>query len=448
MQTTASAPSLSVDNIIEKLPVSRAHIVGTLICALGFMFDSFDTYIISYAMPVIIKDWGLDPVIAGTLNSAGVWGMVFGGVICGPITDRIGRRKGLIFTILGFSLITGFAAISTNVTQLLLIRFTSGLCLGGMIPCAAAFISELVNSKDRGRITSLLPTLWPLGMFVAAITSLLYVPNFGWRGLFVIGAMPAILAVFVFRHIQESPRWLANTGKIKEAGEVLKHLGASDEDVSRLAAPVSTEKQVGIPISTLFKPPYRKRMILTCGYYFFSYFGYYGFLLWLPTILSTVYGMSLTKTFTYTVMTGAMALLGRIFALYTIERFGRRQLFIVGFGVAGFVAMSFCFLKNPDYLLYLLCIVVFFYEQGVQGTVAYTPELYPSSVRTTASGVSAGFGRASGALSAVVFGYFMKQGWYDGIYITMAVMFWLAALLVVFLGIETKGKTLEQLGAA
>jgi putative MFS transporter len=256
------------------------------------------------------------------------------------------------------------------------------------------------------------------------------------------------MAVFVFRYIRESPRWLANTGQKDKAGDVLKYLGASDEDVSRLSVPATAEKQVGVPISTLFKPPYRRRMVLTCGYYFFSYFGYYGFLLWLPTILATVYGLSLTKTFTYTIVTGAVALLGRVFSLYTIERFGRRQLFIVGFGVAGFVAMAFCFLNDPDYLLYLLCVVVFFYEQGVQGTIVYTPELYPSSVRTTAAGVSGGFGRASGAFSSVVFGFFMASQWYDGIYITMAIMFWLAALIVLFLGEETKGKTLEELNAA
>ena len=448
MQPQSPQNGLTVDNIIEKLPISRAHIVGTLICALGFMFDSFDTYIISYAMPVIIKEWQLDAVTAGTINAAGIWGMVFGGVVCGPLTDRIGRRMGLIVTILGFSLITGLAAFSSSVTQLIAIRFTSGLALGGMIPCAAALISELVNSRHRGRMTALLPTLWPTGMFLAAMISLAYVPNYGWRGLFLIGALPALLAVFVFRSMNESPRWLMDTGQPEKAKAVLRRLGAQEEDLERLETPQTTEKRVGIPISTLFKPPYRKRMVLTCGYYFFSYFGYYGFLLWLPTILASVYGMSLTKTFTYTVMTGAMAIAGRLCALYTIERFGRRQLFLVGFGVAGFVAILFCFLKDPTYLLALLCTVVFFYEQGVQGTVAYTPELYPSTVRTTASGVSAGFGRISGALSSIIFGYFMSVGWYNGIYITMAIMFWIAALLVFFLGIETKGKTLEELGAA
>jgi MFS family permease len=178
MQNNIQKPSLTVNDIIEKLPVTRAHVVGTIICALGFMFDSFDTYIISYAMPLIIKEWGLDPVLAGAVNSAGIWGMVFGGVVCGPLTDRIGRRLGLIVTILGFSLVTGFAAFSTGATQLMAVRFVSGLCLGGMIPCASAFISELVNAKDRGRMTALLPTLWPMGMFIAAIVSRLYVPNF------------------------------------------------------------------------------------------------------------------------------------------------------------------------------------------------------------------------------------------------------------------------------
>lgn len=232
MKHVKAPGSLTVDNIIEKLPTSKNHFIAVMICALGFMFDSFDTYIIAYAMPLISKEWGLDPVVMGTLNSAGIWGMVFGGVVCGPFTDRVGRRLGLICTILGFSLITGLAALSTGVTQLLIIRFVGGLCLGGMVPCAAALISEIVNSRDRGRVTSLLPTLWPLGMFVAAVTALIYVPTFnGWRGLFFIGALPAVLAFFAIRHVCESPRWLMHTGKPEQAKKILSWLGAPQKDL-------------------------------------------------------------------------------------------------------------------------------------------------------------------------------------------------------------------------
>jgi putative MFS transporter len=435
----------TVSNVIERLSLSSKHYFIVVIAALGFMFDSFDTYIVSYAMPSIIREWQITPVVNGMLTSAGIWGMFLGAVIWGPITDRFGRKVGFIGTVMGFSLLTGLIALTENVYQFGILRFVTGMCLGGMIPVNTALVSEYVAAQYRGRFVSILTVLWPFGLLVAALVGLSLVTTYGWRVLFYVGVLPAFITIFVAWKVPESPRWLISQGRVEEAKQVLKILGAKEEDVVNLENEKAAEQ---VPIWALLRAPYLKRFILTAGYYFFAYFGYYGFVLWLPTILSTVYGLSLAKTFSFTFFVAIAAILGRMTAFYTIEKFGRKQLFYVGFGLGGAAALVFGLIKDPSYLMIGACILSFLYEQGVAGTVVWTAELYPSKVRATATCWSTGAGRLSSAASPIVFGYFMANQMYYGIYITMALFFWIAVALVYFLGIETKGKSLEDIGAA
>lgn len=436
----------TVDNVIEQLPITKTHIFVVLAAALGFMFDSFDTYIVSYAMPSIIKEWEISPVVNGILQSTGLWGMFLGAILWGPITDKYGRKVGFIGTLLGFSILTGLTALTTDVYQFGIMRFLTGLCLGGMIPVDTALTSEYISTKYRGRFTSMLTVLWPVGMLLAAILSLNYVTVYGWRFLFIVGVVPAILSFLIRWKVPESPRWLSSKGRLHETIAVLKQLGAKDEDVKDVTLLPSTQGATGV--RALFQPQYLKRFMLTAGYYFFSYFGYYGFLLWLPSILSTVYGLTLSKTFTYTLFVAIAAILGRATAFWTIERFGRKQLFYIGFGLGGVAALVFGVIDDPLLLVWGACILSFLYEQGVAGTVVYTSELYPSHIRATATSWSTGAGRVSAAVSPIVFGYFMKIHFYFGIFLTMAIFFWIAVALVHFMGPETKGKSLEEIGAA
>ena len=437
--------AVTVGSIVEKLPLKSVHYIIIFTAALGFMFDSFDTYIASYAMPSIVREWKLDAIMLGTLASANFWGMLFGAVAWGPITDRYGRKVGFIGTVLGFSLLSGMTIFSTGIGQFLVYRFITGMCLGGMIPVDTALVSEFTSAKYRGRFVAVLTVLWPFGLLAAALSSLWLVPSYGWRVLFILGVLPAILTFFIRWKVPESPRWLAIKGRKKEAGNVLKQLGATDDDVRDLGDEQIAEK---VPVTVLLQPVYRRRFILTAGYYFFSYFGYYGFVLWLPSILAVVFKVALVKTFTYTLMAAIAAILGRVTAFYTIEKFGRKQLFYVGFGLGGVAALCFGLIKDPAYLVWGACILAFLYEQGVAGTVVWTAELYPSKVRATATCWSTGAGRISAAVSPIIFGYFVANKMYYGVYVTMALFFWVACGLVYWLGIETKGRSLEDVGAA
>jgi MFS transporter, putative metabolite:H+ symporter len=442
---TGIAVRPTVSSVIERLQLSRTHINILIIAALGVAFDSFDTYIVSYAMPSITAEWKLDPIATGVLASAGIWGMFLGAIIWGPLADQFGRKAGFSGTILGFAALSGLTALAGNVYQFGILRFVTGMCLGGMIPISTALVSEYMGTRARGRCVAFITTVWPLGLLVAAGCALALVPLYGWRVLFIMGVIPASLTLLIRRQMPESPRWLSSKGRLREAVSVLQILGASDDDVRSIGADEFEEK---VPFIVLIQSAYLKRFILTAGYYFFAYFGYYGFVLWLPSILATVYHLSLVTTFTYTLLVAIAALAGRVTGLYTVEKFGRKQLFYVGFGLGGVAALVFGTITNARLLVWGACILSFLYEQGVAGTVVWTAELYPSRVRATAVSWSTSAGRVSAAVSPVVFGWFVKNHMYYDIYVTMAAMFWVAVALAFFLGVETKGKSLQELGAA
>jgi putative MFS transporter len=440
---TVSRPTVSA--IIEKLPLSKTHYMLAIAAALGYTFDAFDTYIVSFAMPSIVREWKLTPVFNGMLASAGMWGMFIGAMMWGPIIDKLGRKFGFAGTVLGFSVLSGITAFATNTTQFIVYRFISGLCLGGMLPVVSALLAEYVAAKHRGRVVAIPPVFWPVGLFAAAIASFVLVPVYGWRSLFLVGVVPAFLAFFVIRKFPESPRWLATKGKNEQAAAVLVRLGASQDEVRELGTEEATQK---VPLSVLLHAPYLKRFILTTSVLFFGFFGYYGFVLWLPSILAVEFKLSLVKTFTYTILVGVFAILGKVMAFFTIDKFGRKQLFYFGYGLAGLASLIFGVLRDPMHLLIGACALSFLLEEAAAGCVVLPTELFPSQVRGTANSWTSASGKLASALSPLVFGFFMARHMYYGIFVTMAVFFWVACIMVLTLGVETKGRALHDVGAS
>src|SRR5215472_7493411 len=265
MSKTAESAA-TVGSIIETLPLTSTHYAILVIAALGVAFDSFDTYIVSYAMPSITAEWKLDAVITGALASTGIWGMFLGAILWGPLADRVGWRVAFAGTIFGFAALSGFTAYSRNVYEFGVLRFVTGTCLGGMIPISTALVSEYMGTAQRGRAVAFITTVWPLGLLAAAGCSLWLVPQHGWRILFLLGVIPALLVVGIRRKLPESPRWLSSKGKLDEAAVVLQRLGASASSLRSLG---EDDEQKRASFLFLLRSEYLKRFALTAGYYFF-----------------------------------------------------------------------------------------------------------------------------------------------------------------------------------
>ena len=209
---------------LEALPVGSYHYKLLIIIGLGWLFDSMDTGLIAFVLPVLAKEWSLSPAQVGWIGSIGLIGMALGAVLAGSLADRIGRKKVFTITVLLYSLSTGMCALSWSYESLLFFRFLVGFGLGGELPVAATLMSEYAPAHLRGRFIVLLESFWGLGWLVAACVAYLLIPKFGWQIAFIIGTLPALYVFLLRLHMPESVRFLISHKRIDEAKSIILNL--------------------------------------------------------------------------------------------------------------------------------------------------------------------------------------------------------------------------------
>src|SRR5262252_4685232 len=219
----------SVDDIVarlERLPASWWQVKARIIVGTATFFDAFDALAIASVLPVIVPAWKLSPQQIGFLISAGFAGQLLGALLFGWIAERFGRMTAMIWSIALFAAMSLVCAFAWDYGSLVAFRAIQGIGLGGEVPVAAVFISELARAQGRGRFVLLYELVFPVGLVAAAHVGLWVVPRFGWQYRFVVGAVPALLALVLRSLLPESPRWLAVRGRHVEAEAAMARIEA------------------------------------------------------------------------------------------------------------------------------------------------------------------------------------------------------------------------------
>jgi len=437
-----------IGRAIDRTPLTKAMLFIIIVAAAGFFFDSFDIVVVSYAMPSIAREFMLGPKQLGVIGSAALAGMAIGSWTWGWVADRWGRKLVFAATVLTFSLFTGLAGLAWSLGLLLGARFLTGLGLGGMIPIDSALVTEFAPARIRGRVGAALPLSWPIGIFAAAGAGLLVVPTIGWRWLFALGALPALLAYIIRRRVPESPRWLAAHGRTEEARASLHYVGVTEahlqqaaHDAAAAPAPPAVREA---RFADLFRSGYARRVVQTWSMWFLSNAGGYAFAVWLPTIYASIYHIQLTRTLVYTFIVAGTSVIGRIVAFSLVDRVGRKPLIVTGFLVAGGAALLFTQATTPTMLLLVAMSFAFFNDIGALGMTVYTPEVFPLRVRGIATAAAMGIGRVGGMVSPLVIGVLLSVGSVVSVWFLLAALQAAAALLSLWLAQETRGRNLEM----
>jgi MFS transporter, putative metabolite:H+ symporter len=221
MQHALPLSEQSIAARIERLPYSRWHIRVTIFLGVAIFFDSFDSLAIAYVLPVIVPAWHIAPAKIGGLISIANLGQAVGAFCFGWVAEKIGRLPAARITIAIYAVMSFACAFTQNYDQLFWARFVEGIGLGGEIPVASTYISEILRAQRRGGSFLAYQMIFPIGLLGAGIAGAAVVPRFGWQWMFIIGAVPAVLALFLRRYCPESPRWLASRGRLREADEVM-----------------------------------------------------------------------------------------------------------------------------------------------------------------------------------------------------------------------------------
>jgi len=443
-----------IGRAIDNLNLTGALKFIIAVAAAGFLFDSFDITIVAYALPQIRQEFGLSPQQVGLAGSAALAGMGLGSWCWGWVADRWGRRVVFAATVLTFSLFTGLAGLSMSLGMLVGARFLTGLGLGGMVPIDAALVAEYSPARIRGRVSAMLPLCWPMGYFCAAGAALLLVPHAGWRWLFAIGVLPALLAFVIRRKVPESPRWLAARGREEEARASLAYIGVSENDLEQARRDVAlAPPRQPVPDASfrdLFTAAYARRVIHTWLLWFAANFAGTGFSVWLPTIYSTYYHIELTRTLFYTFIVAGTQVVARACAVGLIDVLGRKTLIILGYGIAGFAALAFTQATTETSLLLTAMVYAYFQDTGSLAMTVYTPEVYPVGIRGKGAALAMGWGRFGGMTSPLIAGVLIGAGSLMLVWCIIAGAMFLAAGVTLALAYETRGnlETVSHRGLA
>lgn len=336
MTVVSNPPTVaSIAARLERLPTSRWHVkVRTFIGVVTF-FEAFDQLLIATALPVLIREWGLSTGQVTLAITSGSVGMLVGALAAGWLADRVGRVRMVMCGVLVTGLTSLAIVFAPGFAWLVVLRFVQGLGIGGEVPVAATYVSEITKARHRGRFVLLYELFFPAGLLMATVVAAWVVPNWGWRAMFAIGAAPALLMVFLQRRVPESPRWLAAKGRLPEADEVLTKIEA---EVSRTKGelpppapdPVAVDGRPRSTLADLFTGIYLRRTIVVSALWFFGYFVNYGITAWLPTLYTSVFGLDLDTALKYNLCTNAVGFLGCVVAALTIDQIGRRVALTAG----------------------------------------------------------------------------------------------------------------------
>lgn len=445
----------AIGDVIDNLPLSRKYYVALAATMLAFMFDAFDTQIMALALPSVLDEWNLSPFVGGLIGSSALWGMAVGALTFGFLSDIYGRRMVMIITVLGIGVLTGLSALSTSFEMLMAFRFLSGVFMGAMIPIDLAYIAEIAPKRRRGLLMASLGLTWPIGTILAALAAGALIPTVGWRWLFVVGIIPAFIALYIRRQVPESPRWLAKKGRHAEAVIAAQRLGArisSVDDIDTSSGSDANEKRGALKsFEILFKPLYARRT-LGASLAFFLYQGAtYGWSVWVPSILITVLGYPLQSAIGAVILIYTVSIGGRLFFTLTADKLPRRLAFIMAYAVMAIAALTMSSLLGlgaESGWIFLLVMLVYQFALDTNPLQVWVAELFPTEVRGLASSFASTVGRIGAATAPIIFGGLMGAGLTNWVFYLIAGMCILSILVAVFvLKTETAGRSLADVGA-
>ena len=432
---------------IQRLPIGQFHYMLLCIIGLGWMFDAMDTGLISFILAKMAEDWQMTATEKGWVVSIGFVGMAIGAVFSGGLADKIGRKTVFAATLVIYSLATAACAFAPNLTWLLVFRFVVGLGLGGQLPVAVTLVSEYIPAHVRGRFIVLLESFWGLGWLCAALIAYFVIPKFDWHAAFLVGGLPALYAIIIWKYVPESVPYLINRGRVEEAHALVKKIEAKcGVEVLEIFQAKAVSEKNHVSFSQLWSGVFARRTIMLWLIWFGIVYSYYGIFTWLPSLL-VKQGYTIVQSFEYVLIMILAQLPGYIVAAWLVEKLGRKATLA---GFIGMCAVSAYFFGQSDSVNEIMlwgCLLSFF-NLGAWGVLyTYTPEQYPTNIRAFGSGWAAAIGRIGGIAAplAVTHLMVMPQG-FSYVFMMFTGVLIAVALVILILGEETKGKSLESIG--
>ena len=427
----------------EQTPKTRRFLRRmTLTTAWGEGLDGYDLGVLSVVLPLLIVDLGASPVWAGLIGASSLVGIFFGAPIVGYLTDRFGRRRLFLIDMMAFVVLNLLQGVVTEPWQLFVIRLLLGVAIGAEYAIGAAMLAEFAPTHGRGRRLSKLLVYWYAGYLASVVIAyvLVDVAGLSWRWVLITGALPALVVLLMRAGLPESPRWLIQHGRADEARRIISdHLGG---DAYYNSEEYGQDKMEA-GWRQLFGPVLRRRTIFVCVFWACLVAPYFAIFTFAPQVFAA---LQLADPRASTIAANAVALVGAVVGMLTIERMGRRRQLIGPFWIMAAALLVVGLWSGAPAVVIVACFALFSFFNAMAGnlTAVYPIEIFPTAVRSSGVGVTAAFSRIGAAIGTFLLPVGIATIGVGASMVIAAALCVIGAVVSQIMAPETTGQTLTR----
>jgi len=435
--------AISVGARLDRLPVTRLHRKVFNLIGVGMFFEGFDIYIAASVLGATYKTGFSSLTQNGLFISMTFVGMTLGALLTGFLGDRYGRQFTYQLNLLVFGAASLASAVAPNMTTLIALRFLMGLGLGAEVVVGYSMMAEFFPARIRGRWSGMMCTLVTAGLPVSAFLAWLLVPNFGWRVMFVLGAVGSAVAWFLRRELPESPRWLVVMGRDAEADAIVSKFEREAGLASTSSPPPAPEAIVPHATGDLFQPPFLASLIVGCVALMVANTLVQGFVVWLPTFF-VGQGVSIARSTGFALLMSLGGPIGSALGALAADYLGRKLTIVAVSCLAVVLSVAFVLSGTSPVMpiigflltipIYLLVAVLF---------AIYIPELFPTALRLRGVGICNAVGRSASIIVPLLIGPLFAKLGIPGVLTAMSSALLALCVVVVALGTETRVQKLS-----
>jgi AAHS family benzoate transporter-like MFS transporter len=407
MNVAGGRGSINSNQWIAESAFSSFHLLVFVLGFAVFIFDGYDLIVYSAAVPLLMKEFRIGPAYIGAIASYVLIGAAVGALAFGALADKIGRKTTVILCTCLFSVCMGLTAITHGPLSFAILRFLTGLGIGGTMPNVIAIAAEYAPARSRTFMAGMVTAGYPVGGMAAALLSKWLFPTLGWRGVFGAGIVPLLLIFFYVKYLPESPVHLVKRNRLESLRGILRRVRPSQPLAADAELQVDTTAAGKAPIKAIFQNGRAYSTIVLWVMFFMHWYLTYGFIVWMPKLMMTA-GFSLGSGLFFLLTQQTLALVGNFVLCYLGDRLGPKPVMVGAFLVC-FVSIGLVPYTHSFALLTFLIGLSGFGYSGAQGVEnSYVGNYYPPSMRSTGVGMVFAVGRTGAIFGPMLAGLMMS----------------------------------------
>lgn len=394
---------VNINELIDKARFTPFHWKVLIWCLLIIIFDGYDLVIYGVALPLLMQQWSLTAVEAGLLASAALFGMMFGAMIFGTLSDKLGRKKTILICVTLFSGFTFIGAFAKGPTEFAILRFIAGLGIGGVMPNVVALMTEYAPKKIRSTLVAIMFSGYAIGGMTSALLGAWLVKDMGWQIMFLIAGIPLLLLPLIWKFLPESLAFLVKSNHSEQAKSIVSKIAPQTQVNATTQLVLNESTATDAPVRALFQQGRTFSTFMFWIAFFMCLLMVYALGSWLPKLmLQAGYSLGASMLFLFALNIGGMV--GAIGGGALADRFHLKPVITIMF-IVGSAALILLGINSPQFILYSLIAIAGAATIGSQILLyTFVAQFYPTALRSTGMGWASGVGRIGAIIGPVLTG--------------------------------------------